>query len=203
MRTRYRAEHGLGTTDIARICHVTPPTVGRWIEEGRLPSFRTAGGHRRVWAGDLVGFLRGHNIPVPPDLEGYGRRRVLVVDDEPAARAIIARVVLQLDPGAEIHEAEDGFTAGHKTAALLPALVVLDIGLPRMDGLQVCRLIRSEPALRRVRVLAISGLELAATRSACLQAGADAFLPKPFDLEALKGEIRRLLPAPAVREAAG
>ncbi|MEK7704558.1 MAG: helix-turn-helix domain-containing protein, partial [Myxococcota bacterium] len=62
---RKRETKALGTTEVARICHVTPPTVGRWIEDGKLPSFTTGGGHRRVWVADLVAFFREHNIPVP------------------------------------------------------------------------------------------------------------------------------------------
>src|SRR3989344_3812773 len=103
-----------GTHDIAKICQVTPPTIGRWIEEGKLPSFKTAGGHRRVWDEDLVVFLKEHNIPVPDDLKTDGPLRILIVDDEPEMRRFITRILQKLAPGAEIHEAADGFEAGHK-----------------------------------------------------------------------------------------
>src|SRR5688572_15987181 len=132
-----------GTYDIARICQVSPPTIGRWIDEGKLPAFTTAGGHRRVWAKDLVVFLGAHNLPVPPDL-CPSRLRILIADDEPSIRRIIVRIIQARFPQCETHEAEDGFEAGHKVGTLAPSLVILDIGLPGLDGFKVCRLIRKD-----------------------------------------------------------
>lgn len=186
-----------GTHDIARICHVTPPTIGRWIEGGKLPSFKTAGGHRRVWDIDLVSFLKTHNIPVPPELSGAVSLRVLVVDDEPEMRRFILRALAGHIPEAEVHEAADGFEAGHKIASLVPTLVILDLRLPGMDGFKVCATVRADPKLKNVKVLAISGLSGDDTRRRILDAGADLFLPKPFDAEELGAALTKVLPAPA------
>lgn len=183
----------LGTTDIARICHVAAPTVVRWIEEGKLSCFSTGGGHRRVWIEDLLVFLHKHNIPVPADLSGQARPRLLIVDDEESARRVVARVVSRLAPELEIDEAADGFEAGRKLSTFCPAFVVLDVRLPGVDGLKVCRLIRSDPALKRVRILAVSGHDVEETWRACIAAGADAFLGKPFDLEDLRRCLNYLM----------
>src|SRR5262245_40106975 len=109
-----------GTHDIARICHVTPPTIGRWIEEGKLPFFKTGDGHRRVWDVDLVPFLRGHNIPVPDDPLASILLKILVVDDEPDMRRFTVRTLRKFYPAAEVQEAADGFEAGHRIAGALP-----------------------------------------------------------------------------------
>lgn len=187
-------KQAFGTTEIARICHVTPPTVGRWIEEGKLPCFTTGGGHRRVWDADLARFLREHNMPVPPGVEPSGAVRILIVDDEPQARRLLRRVLSQLQPSAEIHEAEDGFEAGRQVASLVPALVVLDFKLPGVDGVKVCRAIRADGRLKAVRVLAVSGYDVEETRRECLEAGADDFLGKPFEVRELQDRLARLLP---------
>lgn len=184
-----------GTTELARMCHVTPPTVGRWIEEGKLPYFTTGGGHRRVWASDVVAFLREHNIPIPEELQAGGKTKVLIVDDEESTRRLISRVLLESYPQAEIHEAADGFEAGRKITQMLPALVILDVMLPGMDGLKVCKMIRSDPRLNGIRILAISGYDAEETRKSCLQAGADDFLGKPFDLQELKKRLTRFIGA--------
>ncbi|MFH1723050.1 MAG: response regulator [Elusimicrobiota bacterium] len=192
-------KRGLGTTELARLCDVTPPTVGRWIKEGKLPSFTTAGGHRRVWAEDVVAFLREHNIPAPPELRASARWTVLIVDDEQPTRKLIARVVGKVAPEAEIHEAADGFEAGHKITELVPDLVVLDIRLPGVDGMRICRSIRNTRRFRRVRVLAVSGYAVEETRKECLEAGADDFVGKPFDIAEMERSLYRLAPT-AVRE---
>ncbi|MFA6092780.1 MAG: response regulator [Elusimicrobiota bacterium] len=183
-----------GTTDIARMCYVTPPTVGRWIEEGKLPCFRTAGGHRRVWDKDLIEFLKVHGMPVPRSLLAGRIFRVLIVDDEAQVRKTLKRQLSTLYPSVEQHEACDGFEAGHKLAQLAPDLVLLDFFLPGMDGGRICKLIRSDESLKHVRVLAISGQEIERTRQASMESGADDFLPKPFSMQELKQKLSGFIP---------
>jgi excisionase family DNA binding protein len=182
-----------GTHDIAKICHVTPPTVGRWIEEGKLPCFKTGGGHRRVRDADLVVFLKNHNIPVPSDLE-EASIRVLVVDDESDTRRVIVRILQQFYPQMEVHEAIDGFEAGHKIITLHPALVILDLKLPGVDGVKVCQTVRSDQNMKGIKILAISGYAVEESRLQSLAAGADDFLGKPFNFPDLSEKIGKLFP---------
>lgn len=181
-----------GTHDIARICQVTPPTIGRWIEEGKLPSFKTAGGHRRVWGEDLAIFLKSHNIPVPAELNLS--TPILIVDDEPEMRRFIRRVITTSFPELEVHEAGDGFEAGHKITTILPALVILDLRLPGMDGFKVCRTVRADPAFKNLKILAISGVGVEEAKRQILEAGADYFMPKPFGPEELAERLKAMLP---------
>jgi excisionase family DNA binding protein len=181
-----------GTHEVARLCHVTPPTIGRWIEEGKLPSFKTAGGHRRVWDKDLAAFLKSHNMPVPSGLSGA--TRILVVDDEPEMRRLMRRLVSERFPRAEVHEAVDGFEAGHKIATLSPEVVILDLRLPGMDGYRVCRTVRADAAFKSVKILAITGAAAEEARRRVLEAGADGFLAKPFQAEDLAESLLALCP---------
>lgn len=184
-----------GTYDIAKICHVTPSSVGHWIEKGLLPTFTTGGGHRRVWAKDLVTFLKAHNIPVPGELQTLSSPQVLIVDDEDQVRKVIRRTIKKYHPQVEIHEAVDGFEAGQKVTQLLPSLVILDLRLPGIDGLKVCKIIRSDERLRNTRILAISGYTPEESEKQSFNAGADDFLRKPFDINELKEKIAGLLEA--------
>jgi CheY-like chemotaxis protein len=187
----------LGTHDIARICQVTPPTAIRWIEQGKLPSFTTGGGHRRVWDKDLVIFLKEHNFPVPPDLEP-GCLKILIVDDEPQIRRLLIKVLGKSYPEAEIHEAADGFDAGRKVTSLLPSLIILDIQLPGIDGLNICQTIRSDEKLKGAKIMAVTGQDIEESRKQMLAAGADDFLGKPFDIQEITRKIEKLLaPGPA------
>ncbi|MDE2140924.1 MAG: response regulator [Elusimicrobia bacterium] len=172
---------------------MTPPTVARWIEDGKLPSFTTGGGHRRVWPRDLIVFLRKHNVPVPPELAAAGATRILVVDDDATVRRLIVRVITGAFPESEMHEAVDGFEAGQKIFALLPFLVVIDLRLPGLDGLKVCRIIRADERTRSARILAVSGHDPEGSRDQVLEAGGDDFLAKPFRTEELVGKVRALL----------
>jgi len=183
----------LGTHEIARFCHVTPPAVIRWIEDGKLPSFTTGGGHRRVWGKDLVVFMRQHNMPIPSELEAQTVLRVLIVDDESESRKLILRVTRKVYPEAEIDQAADGFEAGHKINTLLPTLVVLDLQLPGVNGLKVCQMIRADQRLQKIKVLAITGYNAEEFNKQALEAGADDFLGKPFQVKELAEKLETLL----------
>jgi len=183
-----------GTYEIAGMCNVAPPTVGRWIDEGKLPFFTTGGGHRRVLAADLLAFMKAHNIPLPPSLSTPEAKRptILIVDDEPQSLEMLVDFVRELRPGSDIQTAQDGFDAGRKTAQLRPSLLILDLNLPGIDGFDVCRMIRRDPDLAGTRILAVTGYNLEVSEAKALAAGADAFLGKPFDVAALSARLDAL-----------
>lgn len=194
-------KRSFGTHEVARICQVTPPTVGRWIVERKLACFTTGGGHRRVWDTDLLAFLRAHNIPVPPDLAPAGRIKILIVDDEKLIRKTLKRAVGQARPTAEIREAVDGFEAGHAIATWRPTLILLDIYLPGISGIKICETVRADPDLRGIKILAISGDHMSKDGKDVRDAGADDFLPKPFDIDDLIQRVIALLPVESGRDA--
>jgi len=182
-----------GAFEIARLFHVTPITVNRWIKEGKLPSFKTAGGHYRVWEKDVMALMRSLNIASYRKFGKGGPLKILIVEDNTAARRLIRRLIEKKFPRAEIHEAIDGYEAGFKTRALQPSLVILDLSLPSINGARVCRMIRRDPDLKGVSILAISGHVIEKAKRVILKAGADDFLPKPFENDALIERVRLLL----------
>ena len=115
--------------------------------------------------------------------------RVLVVDDTCAARDALARV-LRAD-GYEVELAGDG-EAGLATACVWgPHAVVLDVILPGLDGLEVCRRLRA--AGDRVPVLIVTVCDAVSDRVAGLDAGADDYLVQPFSTSELRARVRALL----------
>jgi two-component system response regulator MprA len=115
--------------------------------------------------------------------------RVLIVDDEPAVRAALDRA-LRLD-GYQIELAADGRQALDKLADAHHDAVVLDVSMPVLDGLEVCRRLRE--AGDRTPVLMLTARDAIDDRVAGLDAGADDYLVKPFALKELKARLRALL----------
>ena len=115
--------------------------------------------------------------------------RVLVVDDEPAVRESLERVLRH--DGFEVAVASDGREAIRRLAVVRPDLVLLDVLMPQIDGLEVCRRMRDTGD--RTPVLMLTARDAVTDRVAGLEAGADDYLAKPFVLEELLARVRALL----------
>ncbi|MFZ9481984.1 MAG: response regulator transcription factor [Ilumatobacteraceae bacterium] len=115
--------------------------------------------------------------------------RILIADDDRAIRESLARA-LSLE-GYDVVQASDGAAALAQIEAVSPDAVVLDVMMPNVDGLTVCRVLRAER--NRVPVLMLTARTETPDRVAGLDAGADDYLPKPFDLDELLARLRALL----------
>jgi two-component system response regulator MprA len=115
--------------------------------------------------------------------------QLLVVDDDRGLRDVLRRALAL--SGYEVRQAETGSGALAEIAATPPDAVVLDIGLPDIDGLEVCRLLRREG--NRVPVLMLTARDAVSDRIDGLDAGADDYLVKPFDVDELRARLRALL----------
>jgi len=111
--------------------------------------------------------------------------RILVVDDEPKIRMFI-RANLEAR-GYEVHLAQDGIEAIEAAERVLPEVIVLDVNMPRMDGIEACRRIR-EWADMPIIILSVRGDEKDKVRA--LDEGADDYVTKPFGIEELLARIR-------------
>ena len=128
-------------------------------------------------------------------------KRVLIVEDQNDIRKLV-RMTLEFEDY-EIHEAVDGAAGLRMAAQVRPDLVLLDVMMPGdIDGLQVCRQIKSDPAMVGVKVVLLSARGQARDRDAGEQAGADVYLIKPFSPLELIGTIERLMTSVALAVAA-
>ncbi|MEV5572262.1 response regulator transcription factor [Spirillospora sp. NPDC052269] len=120
---------------------------------------------------------------------GAARGRILVVDDEPAVRESLTSS-LEFE-GYEVGTAADGLLALDAVEREHPDLVVLDVLMPRMDGLTACRRMRARGAT--MPVLMLTARDMVGDRVTGLDAGADDYLVKPFELDELLARVRALL----------
>ena len=118
--------------------------------------------------------------------------RILVVDDDDHVRTGLSRA-LKRAWACEVETAADGFEAGYRLASFEPDLVLLDVVMPGMGGLDVCermrRLMGSEP----LKIIILTGYGGAGNNERSLVAGADLFLNKPMDVEEILKHIKDLL----------
>lgn len=116
--------------------------------------------------------------------------RILIVDDEPDV-VLLCRVNLE-HAGHEIAEATDGTDALERAIAWRPALIVLDVMLPGMDGFTVLERLRAHEGLREVPVILLTAKTQLADQLRGYRAGANAYLTKPFSPADLTGTVERL-----------
>jgi CheY-like chemotaxis protein/HPt (histidine-containing phosphotransfer) domain-containing protein len=128
------------------------------------------------------------------------RGKVLLVEDNEVNRRVALVVLRKL--GLEVDAVVDGQEAVDYTGARDYDLVLMDMHMPRMDGLEATRAIRNAESgrIRRVPVIAMTANVVAEARSACFDAGMDDFLPKPFAHEQLVNVLRRWLPVSKMSE---
>ena len=119
------------------------------------------------------------------------KARILVVDDEPDAIALIEFNLRQA--GFEVITAEDGATALQKARTSAPDLMVLDVMLPELDGLEVCKLLRRDPATAGLPVIMLTAKAAEIDRVLGLEIGADDYVTKPFSPRELVLRIKKRL----------
>jgi two-component system phosphate regulon response regulator PhoB len=117
---------------------------------------------------------------------------ILVVDDEPPILELV-RYTLE-DERIRVLEASDGAQALETALAARPDLILLDVQMPRLDGLEVCRRLRADASLAGTRIVMLTAAGQDADRARGLAAGADEYLTKPFSPLALFTLVRSLLP---------
>lgn len=138
----------------------------------------------------LYSFMRDNGIPT--DALDSGKRKILVVDDDEDLVELIVDQ-LQRDGRFDVRSVNNGFGAGMLIKEFRPDLVVLDVMLPDINGIEVCRLVRSDKTMDDVRVICISGMVEEDKIQQLRDSGANDFIKKPFDVEALIGRICQLL----------
>ncbi len=187
------ADRPLTTGDVAKYCHVTPHAVAKWIRSGKLEAYTTPGGQYRVELRHFLEFLRRYQMPIPVEFRGVEKKKALIVDDEPAVAKAISQALRRLDAGISISSASDGYEACMKAGILNPHLVILDLVMPNMDGVQVCRQLRGHPETKDVKILVVTGFPSPENIEKITGLGADAWLEKPFKVKELQLLVRQLL----------
>jgi CheY-like chemotaxis protein len=114
--------------------------------------------------------------------------KVLIVDDLEGVRRML---VYALEDDYEVRQASNGLEALAVAALERPAVIVMDLDMPVMDGVEATRRLKNDPALAGIKVLAVSG-QHNSEKARLIQDDADAFIEKPFEVAELIEAVRRL-----------
>lgn len=188
------------TTEVARLLNVSTQTVQKWVDLGHLLAWKTLGGHRRISAESVNVFVAGQTIPattpkppVPNKTSKGGGLEVLVVDDDASQIELLEATLTRQYPQLTLLVANDGFNALLQVGQRLPDLLITDVVMNGMDGIEMLRSLRNNAHSAGLPAIAISNYSADEIRfRGGLPEGVE-FLAKPVDRVRLYEIIDKIL----------
>ncbi len=179
------------TGEVANLCNVTINAVKKWIAADKIKAFRTPGGHYRINRQDFLDFLTRFKLDIKEAIFPE-KKKILIVDDEPDIVDYIKGAIESMGIECQIETASDGYDALIIVGQFNPALLILDIRMPKIDGFEVCRKIKGGLSTKSIKILGVTafGREDMNKMLAC---GADECLTKPLKLKEFQAQVMRLL----------
>jgi len=171
----------LTPNEVAELLMVSPTAVRQWAEKGELKALTTPGGHRRFMPDDVERFAQKRGLTL--NTMDNNALRVLIVDDDPSFTEYLTDLLQKADPPVITEVASEGFSAGLKVRRFKPQIILLDLKMPGLDGFQVCRLLKAEPATIQIRVIMMTGYATPENVENAVLAGAEACINKPLDVK--------------------
>src|SRR3989338_4428334 len=118
-------------------------------------------------------------------------KRILIVDDEPEIIELLEMRLRKV--GYDILTASDGMEGLAKARKEIPDLIILDVMMPKMDGFQVCRFLKFDEKYKKIPILMLTSRGQDSDKRLGQQVSADAYFPKPYEIDSLLKEVKRLL----------
>ena len=188
----------LTTGEAARMCGVQLNTIKNWIRSGEIPAIRTPGGHWRIPRSAFLSFMSrmGISLSMTSDRNKPGQKPcILIIDDDPVAHDLMSDILALEFPWFEIRSVRDGYTGLIEIGLYQPELILLDIMMPGINGLEIIQRLKQAnspmPHARVIAVTAASDRRLVVNRIRA--AGPEALLFKPLEPTKLIEAVREVL----------
>lgn len=177
----------------ARVCSLSNVTIWKSVKSGDLKASMTPGGQFRIHKADFEDFMRRKKMHPVANYEPE-KDKILVVDDDPQVQNML--IAMLSFKGFRVEVAGNGFEAGIKVMSFKPALIILDLFMPGINGFEVCKRIKGDRRTSHIKILAITGYHTPENQARIMAKGADDYLPKPLKVETLFQTMNALLNNP-------
>ena len=184
----------LTTGDVAKLCGFSPSAVLQWIRAGKLSAFSSPRGQHRVDPADLLTFLKENNMRVPPELSPEDKEfRILIVDDDESIHGVLKAMLLESRIPCKVDVALNGVIGCMKIPIFAPHLIVLDLVMPELDGVEMCRSVKGSQEFGDTKVLLITGYADDERLREAIDAGADDWIAKPVKTDQFMAKVAKVL----------
>lgn len=184
-----QADSLLTSYQVGTLLQVNPSSVNKWVKDGRIPAFRTPGGHRRIRAVDVVNFLNAHQMPIPEGLLHAAQRRLLLADDDAHTVERIRFALKPYEHLVRVVHVGNSVDALVQVGAMRPHVMVLGAGLGPVDGFEVCRRLKAAAETKTVKVVLLGNAADDATAQRAGEAGASNYAARPLDVARVLHEL--------------
>jgi excisionase family DNA binding protein len=173
------------TVDVAKLCKVSLRTVIRWVDDGKLPSFRTTGGHRRVREEDLMKFMGQYKIPFTVGSRNEAKK-ILILEEKKDFDDMLHQILRRSSDLFEITHAKDLFECAMRLGLLKPDLVVLELGSKTQDVEKFFKSMSQLPETRDTCVLILNRASSGMKKSKALSTKQHTVIQEPFTIETVR-----------------
>ncbi|MDP2451900.1 MAG: response regulator [Polaromonas sp.] len=185
-----------GTTYAAKLLGLSVATVQSLVERGEIPAWKTLGGHRRLSLRALNNYLKKHNPQLAQaDPDPRQRLNVLVVEDEELTRELYVAHFDEWDLAMDCTFMPSAMEALMDIASMRPDLLITDLNMPGVDGIEMLRSIKRNQQLAAMQILVISGLSQEAIQARGGLPPDAHFHGKPINFDWLQGYVTALIGA--------
>ncbi|MFI5447526.1 response regulator [Polaromonas sp. UC242_47] len=194
--TDFSSEDYCGTTYAAKLLGLSVATVQSLVEKGEIEAWKTLGGHRRLSLRAINAYLQKHSPQLAhADPDPRSRLSVLVVEDDEAARELYKAQFEQWDMTVDCSFMNSALEALMDIASMRPDLLITDLNMPGVDGLEMLRALKRNQQLSAMQILVISGLPEDVVKERGGLPPSAHYLEKPINFDWLHGYITALLVA--------
>lgn len=168
---------------VANEMRVTINTVKRWILEGKLKAIITPGGHYRIKDSEFQDFVKRY-------MEYSEPHKILIIEDNHAQRTLLTDALRSAGKNYIVDSSSDGYDALIKIGEFKPTLLIVDIMMPKVDGITVIKKLRGAPATKNLKIIVITAYP---EKLAKIKNNIQDFFTKPVDIDILKKRVNELL----------
>ncbi len=173
------------TGDVSKYCEVDINTVKHWIRGGVLSGFKTPTGHYKITIDAFISFIKEHGFTYDPEYFGdeEGRIDILLIDDDPNFQELLVFNLKRKLKNINIETAKNGFDGYLKLNQIKPKLVLLDLVMPGITGLEFLRVVKLNKKLEGLNIVVISAHLDDHTTKELKELSISNMLSKPLDMD--------------------
>lgn len=173
-KTRY-----LTVSQVADYLEVSKQAINSWINAGKLKVYRLPSGRIKILRSDFLSYLETNNLYIEKDFFGIAPPQIVVIDDDEKVIDIYKMFFQEMDSSLAVEYANDGITGLLKIGTSKATIVLLDIEMPKMNGIEVCKKILADSSLSGIIIIIVTGY-LSKYRDELDELGITAIIEKPF-----------------------